>query len=236
MARPLAPGEVHLWQLHLDKAAMNATSELLDEAERVRAARFLAPRDRQSFLAVRSFVRRVLSNYLQVPAAEIRFGEEPQGRPTIIYPEAGVALSFSLSHCATTAFLAVAHGAPIGVDVEHFAPIDDLEQVAGTVLSPEEAALLLAARVDERPRLFLRGWTRKEAILKALGVGLFASPEILNVPLAERGRWRVVLPDILEGSAAIDVEDISEGDLVAALAGPNLGTIVRRGAFLPEHP
>ena len=61
--------------------------------------------------------------------------------------------------------------APVGVDVEAVALPDVAGQVA-ELLHPAERAELFAAAPSERAMVFTRLWTRKEAYLKGVGVGV----------------------------------------------------------------
>jgi 4'-phosphopantetheinyl transferase len=66
--------------------------------------------------------------------------------------------------------LAVGWEKPLGIDIERWRPdvFDPLS--ARLVLSPAELALIDAA--DDKDRMFLKCWTRKEAYSKVNGVGL----------------------------------------------------------------
>ncbi|MET9566624.1 4'-phosphopantetheinyl transferase family protein [Streptomyces tauricus] len=86
----------------------------------------------------------------------------------------GSALHFSLSHSGDLSLLAFA-ARPVGIDVEAV-PAPETVGEAAEVLHPREAAELAALPADERPAVFAAVWTRKEAYLKGLGIGLSDSP------------------------------------------------------------
>jgi 4'-phosphopantetheinyl transferase len=69
----------------------------------------------------------------------------------------------------------------VGVDVEAISPDRDYSGVAAHVLSPPERDELLALPSGDRPFAFVRYWSRKEAVLKALGFGLSLPPSDLTV-------------------------------------------------------
>ncbi|MFF1650709.1 4'-phosphopantetheinyl transferase family protein [Streptomyces sp. NPDC058240] len=63
---------------------------------------------------------------------------------------------------------------PVGVDTEAVRNIP-VEDITGNVLTPRERRAVLAEpEGSARTRLFLRCWTRKEAVLKAVGIGIVA--------------------------------------------------------------
>ena len=64
-------------------------------------------------------------------------------------------------------------------------PVDDVELLASRNFSAEEIAAVLAVPETEREGAFLAIWTRKEALLKALGGGLSIPLKSFSVSLAE---------------------------------------------------
>lgn len=119
-------------------------------------------------------LRRVLSHYLDLPPAEIRLARGDHGKPRLADPESG--LRFNLSHSGSLALVAVALGREVGVDVEKLKPERDLVALADRALEPEEAAAVRALTGADRARVFYDLWTRHEARLKCLGVGLAGAP------------------------------------------------------------
>lgn len=137
---------------------------LLGEAERARADGFRRPEDRRLSLVASLAVRAVAARSLGVAPADVPVRRRcprcggPHGAP---YVERGPLLS--VSHCAGVVVVA-ACPLPVGVDAE---PVDrtDVHDVAGLLLDPDEP-------VPADPAGLLRTWVRKEAVLKATGVGL----------------------------------------------------------------
>ncbi len=68
--------------------------------------------------------------------------------------------------------IAVTRGCEIGVDVEWLRPVEHVRQIAVRSFHAHEQAAIRAAADAELSDVFLRCWTRKEAVLKAIGVGL----------------------------------------------------------------
>jgi 4'-phosphopantetheinyl transferase len=106
-----------------------------------------------------AMVRALLARYLGVPPAALAFTRGARGKPAV------AGLEHNLSHTDDVALLAVARVNPLGVDVERLAARLEPAELARLVLAPAEAACLDRAA-------FLRIWCRKEACLKATGVGL----------------------------------------------------------------
>ena len=82
-------------------------------------------------------------------------------------------LDFSISHSGGLALIAVARGRRLGADVEHVRRRTDVLAIARGSLSSRERHTIESQGSDEaRRNAFFRCWTRKEAYLKARGVGL----------------------------------------------------------------
>ncbi|HCT75073.1 MAG TPA: 4-phosphopantetheinyl transferase [Micromonosporaceae bacterium] len=92
-------------------------------------------------------------------------GREPGGRPTA---PGGVhlAMSHATSQAGTVAAVALSTGGAVGVDVEHDRELP-AAALAAHWFDPGEADW-----VQRNPDDFLLLWTQKEAVGKALGVGL----------------------------------------------------------------
>lgn len=206
----LAPGEVHLWLADLADAAGIAArlAATLSADEGERAARFRHARDRDRFRAVRGILRALLARYLGRPAAGLRFTYSAYGKPELAD---GLDLRFNLAHAGERAIYAVTLGRPVGVDIEPARP---------ELATPAIAAQFFAASENEAlarlgPQLwaggFFRCWTRKEAYVKAQGLGLSLPLDRFAVTLApgepaallatyddpaEAGRWTLYDPGL----------------------------------------
>jgi 4'-phosphopantetheinyl transferase len=158
-----------LWRIALDRPAPGAAA-LLSEDERARAARYAFERDRARFVAGRAALRTLLAAYAGRPAQALTFALGAHGKPSL---PGGPPFSFSNSQGA--ALCAVGGGRELGVDLERLRDVPDAAAVARSAFTPAELAAWRAAGGDGRAA-FLRIWTRKEAVLKALGLGLGADP------------------------------------------------------------
>lgn len=151
-------------------ALMEAWHARLPRAERARADSFLRAEDRARYILCRSVVRAVLAEVLSMPASELPLELAARGKP-FCPPARAVELDFNLSHCIGRLLCAFTRGAHVGVDVEH---VRDAGRIEGAIdaLAPDEVAELRALAEPERAAAFCRCWARKEAIAKALGLGL----------------------------------------------------------------
>jgi 4'-phosphopantetheinyl transferase len=179
----IASDEVHVWAWALEPAMVDlpAHIEILDQQERERMQRFHFAPDRARYAVAHANLRRILGAYLDQPAAGLRFYANGFGKPELHPSESSSSLHFSLSHSRSIAVLAVSNGRPVGVDVEEVRPIEP--EVADMHFSASERAQLNQLQGDAWLLGFYRCWTRKEAILKAEGVGLFRPLDSFDVSL-----------------------------------------------------
>jgi 4'-phosphopantetheinyl transferase len=183
---------VHIWRAALDEAGWPEASGL-PLPERDRAAEFLREEPGRRWVAARWALRRVLESYLSVPAAEIELEAGEHGKPHL---RGGGGIEFNLSHSNGLALIAVTDGRAVGVDVEMIDPRRDLVALADRALPSEDVAAVTAASPAERPALFYAAWTRHEARLKCLGLGL--SSATLRSGTSEVSDRKVVAVENLE--------------------------------------
>lgn len=156
--------DLYLWPLRGDEAAPSGA--VLSVEEEARAARFVQPRHAAEFRAARSGLRRVLGDCTGQRPDRLRFHYGPQGKPAL---DGGPA--FNLSHSGGWAALCVGPaGAELGLDIEAHRPVEPA--VAERFFAPAEIAALAGLQGTAWVQGFFRLWTRKEALIKALGSGL----------------------------------------------------------------
>jgi 4'-phosphopantetheinyl transferase len=167
MSEPLpTDGMVDLWVVSLIGCPESAFA-ILSADERVRAERRV-DEERRRFIASHVGMRQILAGYSGQPAPEaIRlvcpYGEKPRAP--------GVELS--LTHRHDLALVAVAQH-PLGADLEAVdsVPIAELSEFAEFALSDDELAHFRTLPHSARPIALHRSWVRKEAYLKACGLGV----------------------------------------------------------------
>ncbi len=137
------------------------------------------PRDplgqrRRAYVADRDRAHRLCAlaagRFLGVPPDEVRVTRERSGRPFLSdHPEVDV----NLTHAGGAAAVGIATRRRIGVDLEPVRPLPRADERMRRAFSPAEWEMI---RSGERPdEELLALWTCKEALLKAIGVGLRVS-------------------------------------------------------------
>jgi 4'-phosphopantetheinyl transferase len=166
---------VHVWSASFARLAprIDVFRSSLAPCEHARAARFVSSRDRAHATIARGILRTLLARYLHVEPASLQFVLGPLGRPALCPAKHVGAPVFSLSHSGDVIVLAVAGaGAVLGIDVERHRDMPQLPGIASRCFHAAEASELAALPMATRTAAFFDCWTRKEAVVKALGLGL----------------------------------------------------------------
>ncbi|MFF3844555.1 4'-phosphopantetheinyl transferase family protein [Streptomyces sp. NPDC002328] len=221
---------VQVWWARLSgvRPGPAALTELLDPVERTRYEAISKPADRERFLAGCALSRIALSEPLGLPPAEIplrrvcpRCGG-PHGKPGLAAaPHADV--GFSVTHSGDVVGVAVGRGVAVGLDAEERDAALDVATVAPVALTDRELTALNAHPATARAAAFLRTWTRKEAVLKALGVGLTVPLRRLEVSAPENPPTVLSWPEQLPAPPGLaiadtDVEGTAHPPAIAAVA------------------
>lgn len=178
------------WQ---DRAAVHVfrspVPETLDESrllarlpdyERQRAARLKFASPRRQFLVARVVLRQLLGVWCVTDPWTLEFSIGPRGKPRLEHPSAP---EFNLSHSGRWVAIALASAQPVGIDVETVDRAVSRDRLAGRYFSPAEQAELAALPEPLRWAAFYRGWTCKEAWIKATGRGMGFAVERLTIRL-----------------------------------------------------
>ena len=205
------PG-VRIWLADLDAEAFEVADAWLSPSEKARAARFVFERDAKRYRTGHAVLRRLLHAHDRLPAG-VEFEIGPHGKPS------SGSRPFNVSDSGALLLVAIGAvgSAELGVDLEGLRPMVDSADLAQRHFTAAECASLHAAPPEEKSRRFLSGWTRKEACLKAVGLGLGVETSSVDVGLDAVER-KVAIPSD-SGMTRVFVRSIDAGDgVLAALA------------------
>jgi len=182
-----APLHSALWTIRPDAGGGPTLADLrphLSPNEWERVSGFRDPAHAWSSAAARALLRVMLSHFHGGRPLDWHFCTEPGGRPHVDMTRPPFPLTedtrprFSLSHTRGLAACLVSVGrwpvgAELGVDAEWAVRSVPALPLARRFFHPDEADAL-AVLPDEAARrdMFMTVWTRKEAVLKALGLGI----------------------------------------------------------------
>jgi len=176
---------VDVWCVELDSTQFLIDNFLgiLDEAEKVRCARYHFEADRRKFILRRGVLRQLLGKYLNIEPSQLRYTTNEFGKPALDQCF-GSSLQFNLSSSGEATLLAFAQVRRVGIDIERVRQDFETGPIAERFFSAAEQASLSQLPAGQRVRGFYHCWTRKEAVIKALGRGLSLPLDSFDVNLA----------------------------------------------------
>lgn len=145
---------------------------LLTASERRRVDDLRRPEARDRALIARALLRLELAHRLECRPEMIEFSFGPEGKPALA---GGDAWHFNLSHSRDRVVLALAPGAPVGVDTESRARRTRIDDLVRHWFGEGEQAELSALDDAARRYRFFQLWTVKEAVTKAMGRGMWTT-------------------------------------------------------------
>jgi 4'-phosphopantetheinyl transferase len=178
----LGAADVHVFVVSLAQD-VDRQWTLLSQDERERAGRYRFAKDRARFIVGRGILRRLLGHYLDRSPEDLRLVYQSSGKPELLTDVATPPMHFNVSHSEDLILIAVCRDLPIGVDIERVRAIPNMDAVARLCCCDEELREMRALPSYEKHRGFFNMWTRKEAVIKALGIGVKISFQELRVSL-----------------------------------------------------
>lgn len=177
----LKQGETHIWYISLEASQEELIffQKILSSKEKEKAMRFHFEKHRKYFTIAHAVMRILLGSYLHKKTNDIKFTHGEHGKPFL------EGLYFNISHSHNKALLAVNFEHEIGVDIEFMRENIAWENIATRYFSQHEIAELSQVSNAQKKIAFFRGWTRKEAYIKATGKGLTTPLSAFYVPLWE---------------------------------------------------
>lgn len=217
-----------VWSIALDDADARDAERLawLDAEERARASRFRTPQLADRWRVAHVALRGILAAAVGRAPAALRFARDANGKPTL---RDAPGLAFNLSHADGVALVAVSTAETVGVDVEALRPVPEMAGVAASHFAREEQDALWAADEAQRLPTFYRIWTRKEAYVKATGVGIgpaLARFAVTASPEPPRLLYAADTPDLAAWS--LHALDAPAGYCAALCVGGTSGPVTQR--------
>lgn len=184
MATVLPVGEARIWTVLTASLHADAFLGSLSSGERAIASRMHGATLRRDYVVAHALARAALTACEPaVRPDEWTFVTTEHGRPELGGQHLNHQLRYNIAHTADVVACVVTRAVACGIDVESVPQQFTLP--ARRVLSVAETASLTAAPAAERPLLYTRLWTVKEAYAKARGLGLLLAFDQLHVTLGD---------------------------------------------------
>jgi 4'-phosphopantetheinyl transferase len=168
----------------------------LDAPERERALRYRQDADRRRFIAARLALRFLAGRAIGVAPDAVVFTYTTEGKPEILEGTRQSNWQVSVSHSGNRAYVALALGRRIGIDVERVAESTNELAELTRFFVPHEREAIAKLTEPDASYAFYRCWTRKEAFLKAIGLGLPGGLHRFSVSVTDEARLLSLDPSL----------------------------------------
>ena len=187
--RLLAKGAAHVWHVHA-RSAHPHSANYLNDSEAARSQRFHNAVHGRRWRYFHCALRDVLARYAEDAPAALSFANVESDKPVLTdFPQ----LHFNLSHAGDRGLIAITSSFEIGVDIELQRQLTDRPAMVRRYFSMAEQQQLAHLPDTEQDAAFFRLWTRKEAVIKANGLGLGIELSSFDVPCTALPAWTPVL-------------------------------------------
>ena len=216
----IADNEVHIYfaSVNLARPYIDDLRKNLIDEEKQKALKFVFEKDRVRYTIARGILREILGQYLSAVPNEISFSSNKYGKLSIDRKYHQSNLNFNLSHSGDMIVYGIINDRQIGIDVENIRPNDSSRNIINRFCSGHEKDEfnMLPERIKERA--FFTCWTRKEAYIKALGLGLYYPLEHFSVSLTPGKRAKLTYDKNYDVSKWSLEEFISTDQYIGAVA------------------
>lgn len=220
---PFRNPPLDLWRITLDDPAPRShLYGCLSHEEQERAAKFYFERDRHRYIVGRGMVRTILALYLDSVPSQLQLVYGAFGKPALDSRHHSNPLYFNLSHSDGIGVLGVTEAGALGVDIEYHREVADMVEIARLVFSAWEFARWSALPASQQITAFYRGWTCKEAYMKAVGMGFSLpsnsfdvaflpdeAPRLITTAPSSESHWQLAtfaLESTITGAYALELK------------------------------
>ncbi len=203
--RPPTPGEVLVWYLHHPDPVPSLSTSFLNLNESKKAHEFNSKELQNHYTLRHIALRLLLSQSIKLPPSQIAIITNKFGKPFCPTNHAPVPpCYFNLTHRQNQTLVAITNQAELGIDIEYYQP-GIAQEIATHAFTENEQQIIATAKDPDHQTI--QFWVRKEAYLKARGLGLSIEPNSIDVsdisiPLAPQAYQIIDLPNPDQNIAA----------------------------------
>lgn len=151
-------------------------ARLISDDELKRAARFYSDTERETYIFCHAFLRLILGERLGKNPLELFFIKETYNKPGLKNNPG----FFNIAHTKDAFAIIFVKDFHVGIDLENIRQGIDINAIIKYYFGKEERDYILSSKEEAIDRFFLL-WTRKEALLKAIGTGIINDLGQINV-------------------------------------------------------
>lgn len=180
----LEENEIHVYRIRFDyhSGLLQKCFNALSEAEKNRAEFYEFESVKNNYIISQGGMRLILSCYLNIPVEKVNIGRHSKGKPfSLDDPH----LYFNNTNSGDYVMYAFTRSGEIGIDLEHYRQLDDLEEMI-VKNSSEKEQEWIKKNPEIKEKRFFKLWTVKEAYVKAIGEGMRLPPEAMEFSIEQK--------------------------------------------------
>jgi len=158
------------------KSNIAKLNDKLSLNEKERSSKFLFESDRYTYIVCHAYLRMILSLKLGRPPSQIEILVDENNKPFV----EDNPLYFNISHDRNVFAIVFSDYTPVGIDIEKIKRDLDYSSLLNSVFTGKEICYVLDNPAIS-PEMFFLLWTRKEALLKAIGTGIIEDLNKIDV-------------------------------------------------------
>lgn len=178
----LTPEIVHIWIANLcsPQRELEPFYHILSEDEKEKTNSYQFRQHQTKYIITHGILRMLLAFYSNSDPEKLQYIYSSYGKPHLWNnPE----ITFNISYSNEIGIFAFGFRQPIGIDIEYIRPMPDLQPMTDLLLSEAEKKHITNSSDLSGLNLFYKFWTRKEALVKAAGIGLSYPVRQISVSL-----------------------------------------------------
>ena len=144
--------------------------------EQIKADKFHFDKDRETYISCHALLRLILSKRLNISPLELSFNNTINNKSCLT----GNPVYFNISNASEAFAFAISRDFYVGIDLENVNQRIDFNSIIETFFTDKEREYILGSQFEARDRFFFL-WTRKEALLKAIGTGILTDCKQVEV-------------------------------------------------------
>jgi 4'-phosphopantetheinyl transferase len=177
----------HIWKADLDQSTrvIQWLFSLLSSKEKNRSRHFIFGRDRNRYIVRHGLLRIILSHYIGIEPDRIEFVFGQNGKPALKETMNNNDIRFNLSFSGGLCLFAISRYREIGVDIEFSDRLLECDQIVHNFFAEKEKYFYCFLNKYQKKSAFFKLWTKKEAVTKAIGIGLYFPLNLFSVSLSD---------------------------------------------------
>jgi 4'-phosphopantetheinyl transferase len=172
LKRELTENTALIFTAHLPSITQNLEElwMFLSDQEKAQAENFINISLKDRYIASHGLLRHLLAFYTGIEPQNIQYSINQFGKPFL--KDTNCRIQFNMSHSKDYAAYIIALDSLVGIDIEWKDKTINFQEIAELVLSPTEINIFNKLNPREQFHAFYEIWTKKEAVIKAIGQGL----------------------------------------------------------------